>query len=115
MKLIKHEVKTYISGSCIRTQTFSTKQEATEEVSALSEYYEKKYTGEIEIKLYCEYCDKDLTLDDEYIKTDEYTRYCSDCYEENSFTYYTVGGDQVGDENDTEEYDGVDQEGEAIQ
>ncbi|MDT2841867.1 hypothetical protein [Vagococcus lutrae] len=36
---------------------------------------------------------------------DEYTRYCGDCYEENSFTYYTVGGEQVGDENDTEEYD----------
>lgn len=112
MKIIKHQVKTYISESCVGTQTFGTKQEAMTKVNAyaLSDYYKKKYTGEIEIELYCEYCDKDLTLDDDYIKTDEYTRYCSDCYEEESFTYYTVGGEQVGDENDTEEYDGFNQE-----
>ena len=104
MKITKHLVKTYRSGDCVRTQRFGTKQDAMAEANALSNYYKKKYIGEIEIELYCEYCDKDLTLDDDYIKTDEHTRYCSDCYEEKSFTYYTVGGEQVGDENDTEKF-----------
>lgn len=53
----------------------------------------------VEIDLYCESCDKDLAEEDEYLKVDEHTRYCSDCYETESFTYYTVGGEEVSDEN----------------
>ena len=113
MKITKHQIKIYRSdGSCVRTRAFGTKQEAMTEVNVLSDYYKKIYIGEIEIELYCEHCDKDLTLDDDYIKTDEHTRYCSDCYKEESFTYYTVGGEQVGDENDTEEFNEFFPEGE---
>ncbi|MCM6930318.1 hypothetical protein NE261_00600 [Enterococcus italicus] len=54
----------------------------------------------VEIDLFCDACDRDLTQGDEYLKVDEHTRYCSDCYEEEQFTYYTVGGETVSDEND---------------
>lgn len=81
-----------------------------------SEYSETKYVGEVEIDLFCANCDKDLNLGDDYIVVDEDQRYCSDCYEEETFTYYTVGGEHVGDENDILQYDDEDKEtGEVIQ
>lgn len=81
-----------------------------------SEYSETKYVGEVEIDLFCAHCDKDLNLGDDYIVVDEDQRYCSDCYEEETVTYYTVGGEHVGDENDILQYDDGDKEtGEVIQ
>lgn len=114
LKIIKHEVKTYVDNKHVSTDLFKTKKHALERIadSDLSATYgfKREYSGEVTIELYCEHCDRDLTVNDTYIKTDNYTRYCSGCYEEKSFTYYTVGGESVGDENDTEEYDEHDHE-----
>lgn len=105
MKIIKHEVSTYINGSIFRKDLYDTKERALKITRRDDGYFKREYTGAVEIDLYCESCDKDLKPSDEYLKVDEYTRYCSDCYEEESFTYYTVGGEQVADENDGEVYD----------
>jgi hypothetical protein len=102
MKITKHEVTSFINGHPGNKWLFLDKKEALERVSKHSESYYIEYTGEVEIDLFCESCDKDLSQADEYLKIDGNTRYCSDCFEENSFTYYTCGGDQIGDENDSE-------------
>ena len=96
-------------------QRYYKKKEAALKIVKLynDEFFRAEYKGTAEIDLYCEYCDKDLKPGDEYLKIDEHTRYCSGCYEENTFTYYTVGGDQVADENDGEVYDEWDTEAEV--
>lgn len=103
MKIIKHEVKTYADGKHIRTQLFDTKEIAMKAVSD-SSMYKKEYSREVEIELYCDYCERELTTEDDYIKKDDDTRYCSGCYEEQSTTYYVVGGEVVGSEDDIDEY-----------
>lgn len=105
MKIIKHEVSTYINGSIFRKYLYNTKEQALKLTRRDDGYLKREYTGAVEIDIYCNSCDKDLSAGDSYLKTDEYTRYCNDCYEEGFFTYYTVGGDQVADENDGEVYD----------
>ena len=113
MKIIKHEVSTYINGNIFRKHLYNTKEQALKLTRRDDGDLKREYTGAVEIDLYCESCDKDLKPGDEYLKVDEYTRYCSDCYEEESFTYYTVGGEQVADENDGEFYDEWDTEAEV--
>lgn len=105
MNIIKHEVKTYVNGSLFRKDFYKTKEQALERTRYDDGYSKKVYSGTVEVELYCESCDKDLNVGDKYIKADDYTRYCSDCYEENTFKYYTVGGEEVANENDAELYD----------
>lgn len=104
MKIIKHEVKTYVNGSLFRKDLYSTKERALERARHDDCFSKREYSGTVEIDAYCESCDKDLNVGDEYIKVDDYTRYCSDCFKENTFTYYTVGGEEVADENNAELY-----------
>lgn len=118
MKIIKHEVKTYIFDALVSTDYFETKEKALKR--ALDNYpsdvpvMRREYTGEVEIDLYCESCDKELTPGDTYIKKDECTRYCDGCYDERRVTYYTVSGEHVGDEDDVEKYSERDKEGEEV-
>ena len=118
MKIIKHEVKTYVDNVLVVTNFFRTKEQALERISnnhpSVGSLVRREYSGEVTIDLYCENCDRDLTVNDTYIKTDNYTRYCSGCYEEKSFTYYTIGGEQVGDENNTEVFNEIYPEVEEI-
>lgn len=109
MKIKKYKTQKYRDGWKLYAELHKTKKEALENVEFDNE---KKYEGEVEIDIFCESCEKDINLGDGYIKFGN-TRYCSDCYEEESFTYYTVGGEHVGDENDVEEYDGPEEEGEC--
>lgn len=111
MKLTKYVVGTVFNDRIIEKRYLRTKERALKLVpdNQRASYY-TKYLGEEEIDLYCESCDKDLEPGDVYIKRDEDTRYCKDCYEENSITYYTVSGEPVGDENDIEAYDDFDLE-----
>lgn len=109
MKVIKHELVTTLAGNKVYRKLYGTKEEALSHVKSTG-YIKREYRGEAEVLLYCENCDKDLKPGDNYLKVDEDTRYCSDCYEEGSFTYYTVGGEHVGDENDAEVYDQFDKE-----
>lgn len=103
MKIIKHKAETFLGGDKIKATYYQTKEEALGSETASDDLYlKRKYAGAEEIDVYCENCDKELTEDDEYLKVDEHTRYCSDCYEENSFITYTVGDDYVSDENDGE-------------
>ena len=49
----------------------------------------------------CGYCERPLKNREVVIvDNDEYI--CSDCYEEYTITFYRVGGEYFGDENDTE-------------
>lgn len=102
MKVTKHGVATIFDGREVDKQWYPTIEKA---YTRLKYDSSRKYIGTKEVDLYCEHCDKDLKPGDNYIKQDEDTRYCEDCYEENSITYYTVGGEPVGDENDIEAYD----------
>ena len=109
MKIKKYKTQTYYNGVKVYRTLHRTKQEALN--------YEKwgkdaEYDGEIVIDVFCVGCDKSLDLDDAYIKVGD-DRYCSGCYEESSVTYYTVGGEYVGNENDVDEYDSPDEEGEC--
>lgn len=113
MKITKHEVSTYINGSIFRKDLYNTKERALGRTRHDDGFSKREYTGTVEIDIYCNNCDKDLSVGDSYLKTDEYTRYCSDCYEENTFTYYTVGGEEVANENDAELYDEDDLEVQA--
>jgi len=107
MKVTKYGTALIFGGSEVGKQWYPTKQEAVRRASYGTQ---RKYIGTKEVDLYCEACDKDLKPGDNYIKRDEDTRYCEDCFEENSITYYTVGGEPVGDENDIEAYDDFDLE-----
>lgn len=102
MKVTKHKVNFVVNGRTLDTSFLNSKEKAMKIVDGSDS---REYAGEIEIDMYCENCDKDLSVGDHYIKVDEYQRYCSDCYKENTFTTYSVGGEFVGDENDTGEYD----------
>ena len=105
MKIIKHEVSTYINGGISIKHLYNTKEQALKLTRRDDGYLKREYTGAVEIDIYCNNCDKDLGAGDSYLKTDEYTRYCSDCYEERFFTFYMVGGEEVADENNAELYD----------
>jgi len=107
MKVTKHKVNYVIYGKIVSESFFSSKEKA---MKFASYSQNKEYAGEVEIDMYCENCDRDLAVGDNYIKVDEHQRYCSDCYEVNTFTTYSVGGEPVGDENDTAEYDDYDEE-----
>lgn len=109
MKIKKYKTQKYRDGWKLYEELHKTKKEALTNVEFDNE---KKYEGEVEVDVFCEYCDKDLDLDDVYIKVGD-TRYCSDCFEEDSITYYRVGGEFVGYENDVEEYDSPSEEGEC--
>lgn len=114
MKIKKYLVETFREEYLIYKRLYDNEEKALQVVkSTHGAYLKAEYKGTVEIDLYCESCDKDLKPGDEYLKVDEYTRYCSDCYEEESYTYYTVGGDQVADENDGEVYDEWDTEAEV--
>lgn len=60
-------------------------------------------------KIYCSNCGKEIKEDEEFIVVNDNEVYCGDCTEEDTFTTYRVGGECVGDETDTEEYDSVEQ------
>ncbi|WP_315281405.1 hypothetical protein [Fusobacterium hwasookii] len=60
-------------------------------------------------KIYCSHCEKEIEKEEEFIIAGDSQIYCRDCIEENTFTTYSVGGEVVGDENDTEEYDTIEQ------
>ena len=107
MKVTKYGVATIFDDHQVDRQWYPTKEKA---YSRLKYGSSLKYIGTRDFELSCERCDKELNLGDNYIKCDEETRYCESCYEENSITYYTVGGEPVGDENDTEAYDDFDLE-----
>lgn len=114
MKIKKHKVVVRRETIIVSEKLYGNKERAMQVVDSYKDlYFTAEYKGTVEIDLYCESCDKDLKPGDEYLKVDEYTRYCSDCYEEESYTYYTVGGDQVADENDGEVYYDWDTEGEV--
>jgi hypothetical protein len=110
MKIKRHEVVSKFNGQTIGKYYYKTKEEAMSTVSKISDTYCKVYNGIKEIDLCCAVCEKELKLGDEYIKQDEKTRYCENCYEEHTVTYYTVRGEPVGDENDIEAFDSWDQE-----
>lgn len=93
--------------------TYETKEAAikrAEDAPYNGFHYEYLGPREIEVNLHCNYCDKELHIGDDYIKLDTKTRYCADCYEATSFTYYTVNGESVGDETNVKVYDGLDKE-----
>lgn len=116
MKIKKYLVETYREEHLVYKMFYDNEEKALQAAKFThGAYLNAKYKGTVEIDLFCEGCDKDLSPGDEYLKVDEYTRYCSDCYEENTFTYYTVGGDQVADENDREIYDEWDTEAEVYE
>ena len=102
MRVTKHKVNYVIDGKIVSESFFSSKEKAMEFASY---FQNEEYAGEVEIDMYCENCDRDLAVGDNYIKVDEHQRYCSDCYEVNTFTTYSVDGEFVGDENDTAGYD----------
>lgn len=104
MRITKYKVNVYYKGKFIDTRLYGTKEEALGKVS--NGLFTKEYDGEASIELYCANCEKWLKLDDTYLKVDEETRYCQDCYEEETLTYYTVGKELVGDENETRTYNG---------
>jgi len=112
MKITKYGLATIIHGRKVGESWLKSEEEARKKVekSSALDFYHYESLGAKEIDLFCESCDKDLNIGDDYIKIDEETRYCSDCYEATSFVYYSVGGDQVGDENDVETYDNWDKE-----
>lgn len=113
MKITKYGVGFYLkdSGNIMHENWYldedSARKKAKEPVE-WSDDIEMKYIGTKEVELYCKYCERELELDDDYIKVDTYTRYCSDCYEERTMTYFEVGGEYVGDENEVEVYDDTD-------
>lgn len=109
MKVTKYGVATIFNDREVDKQWYPTKQDA---IKRLRYGTSRKYVGTKEVDLYCASCDKDLKPGDKYIKQDEDLRYCEDCYEANTFTYYTVGGEPVGNENEIEEYDDFDLEAE---
>lgn len=112
MIVTKHGVATVFNGREVEKHWYPTKQDADRRIGGGTEDYYHKYIGTKKVVLFCSGCDKDLEPGDKYIKTDEDTRYCEDCYEENSITYYTVGGEPIGDENEIEAYDDFDLEAE---
>ncbi len=60
----------------------------------------------------CDYCEKEINKGDDYIKMcDSETRYCDECFSSDTTTNYYVGGEYVGNDNDTEEYDDSEKEG----
>lgn len=107
MKVTKYGVATIFNDREVHRDWYPTKQDA---VKRANYGKHRKYIGAKEVDLYCSHCDKDLKPGDNYIKRDEDDRFCEDCYEANTFTYYTVGGEPVGDENEIEEYDDYDLE-----
>lgn len=58
-------------------------------------------------KIYCSHCGKEIKKDEEFIVANDDEVYCRDCTEEYIFTTYRVGGEFIGDENDTKEYDSI--------
>lgn len=79
MKILKYKINHIKNGKIVRIGFFNSKKRAIEFAKHAKEI---EYAGEVEVELYCENCDKDLAVGDNYIKVDEDTRYCSDCYEE---------------------------------
>ena len=115
MKIKKHKVVGRRGSTIVFEKLYGNKDRATQVVDSYKgSHFTVEYKGTVEIDLYCGSCDKDLKSGDEYLKVDENTRYCSDCYEERSYIYYTVGGEQVADENDGEVYYEWDTEAEAV-
>ena len=103
MKITKHKVETFYNGYKVETDYYPTREKAiTQEFNSDGGYMVKKYAGTEEINICCESCGKELTEDDEYLKVDEHTRYCSECYEEDTFTTYTNCGEYLSDENNSE-------------
>ena len=115
MKIKKHKVVGRRGSTIVFEKLYGNKERAMQVVDNYKcSHFTAEYKGATEIDLYCESCDKDLKSGDEYLKVDENTRYCSDCYEEKSYIYYTVGGEQVADENDGEVYYEWDTEAEVV-
>ena len=110
MKITKYKVNYKIreKQSVVFSGLYCTKEDALKAIekhSSEGSYLVAELGGKEEIKLFCVNCERDLKIGDEYILIDTYTRFCSDCYKENSFTYYTVCGEEVGDENNVEIFD----------
>lgn len=103
MKIKKHKVN-YIyksKGKFVFSLLRATKEDALKFIgeSVREGRILASYGGEVEIDLVCEGCGKDLKVGDDYIRLEDDERYCSDCYEEETITHYTVGGEFVGDDN----------------
>lgn len=115
MRVTKYELSTFYKGELQYKTICDTKAEVfRRESTSVNKNFTTKYTGEVIVDLRCACCEKDLKHGDVYLKVDEDTRYCEDCYEENTVTYYTVGGDNVGDDNDAGVFDEWDREGEEV-
>lgn len=111
MKITKYGVAKIFNGHETSRYYYSTKNEAIDRTKSYqTESHQLKYLGEKVIDLHCDNCGADLKLGDDYIKKDVDTRYCEDCYEAYTVTYYTVGGESVGDEDEIEVYDSWDLE-----
>lgn len=102
MKIKKYKVN-YIyksDGGVAFSSLLATKEGALKSIGDIGGgYLLAEYGGEVEIDLICEDCGKDLKVGDDYIRLEDDERYCSDCYEEETITHYTVGGEFVGDDN----------------
>lgn len=113
MKIIKHKVEHIHGGRKTKSSFYGSKEEAVRRETS-GDYITRTYVGEVEIDLCCYDCEKNLKPGDDYLKVDEDERYCGDCYEEHSVTYYSVGGENVGDDDNSEVYDEWDREGEGV-
>lgn len=47
----------------------------------------------------CDYCEQEIRQGDEYLKYDD-GRYCKSCYNTDTVTYYYIGGEYIGTDND---------------
>lgn len=116
MKIKKYKVEIYARGTkrAIQTLYIGDESSARAIVSARNSddgYLTYKYIGEVLFEAFCANCEKEINEGDDYLKIDEKTRYCNDCYQENITYYYTVGGEVVADENDGSElYDSTEKE-----
>ena len=108
MKITKHKVESRLLGS---EQVYyiaycDDYESAVQRVSRGKQdiHASYLYAGTVEIDLECENCDAELHTGDDYIKIDDFTRYCSDCYSTEISTTYYIDGEYVGADNDIEEY-----------
>ena len=58
-------------------------------------------------KVHCLYCGKKIGELERFIVGKDDEIYCGECVEEDSITIYSVMGEIIGDERDTEEYNSI--------
>lgn len=116
MKIRKYVVEVYkVSGNLLVEKLYFDNEKLALSFYEVREsdnrYFKYKYIGEVLFEAFCAHCEKEISEGDDYLKIDEETRYCNECYQENVTYYYTVGGEVVADENyGSELYDSDDKE-----